>query len=135
MITSKSKILYVIAALLGLATIPAFSTEIPEILLAERTITDKKGQMINGTILTKTSDSITFQRATDNSHFEIKLVSLSLADQQFILKLNAGEAIPLQTAPQSTQSIVEPGKRVILALPFQEQDRAGICAGKRIFFR
>lgn len=98
--------------------IPAIASEITP---AKRLITDEKGRTMDGVIVAKTTDTITFKRQNDGRRFEIKIATLSANDQEFIRGLESSE-------PALGKTIIEPGKRVILALPFEKQDRGGICA-------
>ena len=78
-------------------------------------------------------DSVLFERATDKKRFELPLARLSAADREFILGLPESGATDRTGASAAKDSSkwkteIERGKRAFLALPFEKQERGGVCA-------
>lgn len=106
------------------ATIASFSQPMTSRLgpaTEERVLTSKSGNSIKFRLVEKGDDSIVANRSTDGKRFVITLDSLSDADQEFIRAWTPGgvKAEPLKT--------INTPEKVFLALPFDKQDRGGIC--------
>jgi hypothetical protein len=85
----------------------------------ERTLTSKTGNSTMFRLVEKSSDSIVANRSSDGKRFVIPLASLSGPDQEFLKAWTPRTAKPLESINTPT--------KVFLALPFDKQDRGGIC--------
>lgn len=115
---------------------------IPTFQTISRTITDSQGRQMIGEITAVNGESKTvkFKRKSDAKEFTIKIETLSTADQNLILDpdltINPPKPNEIGTMGKvgkmekmgKMKSSIEPGKRVILALPFEKQTGGGTCA-------
>lgn len=104
-----------------------------ETLPIKRVISDRQGRSIDAVLISKTEEFLTLER--DQKQFIIEIADLSAADQQFVRSVeNATEPTPeeivkqIQGEKDISKSIINPGARVMLAMPFEKQAKGGICA-------
>lgn len=108
-----------------LCAISTTSMLLAETLPVSRTITDVQGRSLDGTILAKMGETILFKRTIGEQTFKIKIDSLSTEDQKFIATLS-------EKVEGKVFQVMDPGNKVILAIPFEEQERGGLCAAASI---
>lgn len=92
-------------------SLPKFTAPGPAIP-ARHTIIDTRGRRMEGTITARSSDSVTFVRASDGREFEIPFVKLSSEDQAFAASLQPG-------IPRGKPN----GIRVMVYAPSTDQDK------------
>ena len=94
----------------------------------ERTVTDLQGRALEGTILGRKGDDIRIRRKSDGKEFTIKAATMSVADHQYLTSLPEGDYDKQQADVKNIkiETINTPNK-VFLALPFEKQNRSGIC--------
>ncbi len=94
----------------------------------ERTITDLQGRALVGTILGKQSDKIRIKRKSDGREFKINANTMSPVDLEYLKSLPEGDYDKTIAGANGLklETINTPNK-VFLALPFEKQDRTGIC--------
>jgi len=94
----------------------------------DKTITDVQGRALEGTILGKKGDKIRIKRKSDGKEYTINADTMSVADREYLTSLPEGDYDKPQAGAKSAkiETINTPNK-VFLVLPFDKQDRAGIC--------
>jgi hypothetical protein len=138
-----SKQFHIHAVVTILVALPAFAEssglDTKNLAPIERSITDVQGRVLEGEILGKADNKIHFSRAGDGQEFTIGIQTLSQKDQHFLDTLPDGifkqkeelkknEANKKAPAKFPGFKDINDGNEVFLALPFEKQDRGGICA-------
>jgi hypothetical protein len=120
-----------IALLTSLLFLPAQANEknkgeIPEPIA--RTITDLQGRALEGTILGKQGDNIRIKRKSDGKEFTINAATMSVADRDYLTSLPEGDYSKSVAAANGGKiEGVNTPEKAFLVLPFEKQDRSGIC--------
>lgn len=94
----------------------------------EKTITDVQGRALEGTILGKQGDQIRIKRKSDGKEFTINADTMSVADREYLTSLPEGNYDKTQAGAKGAKiETINTPIKVFLALPFEKQDRSGIC--------
>lgn len=123
------------------SSLAGFAQETSATFPVPRTLTAADGRKLEVTLLGRTGTAIRAKRVSDDVEYTLELAKLCTNDQAFIADLQERResAVPAPTGGDDPtngfpagfkfdKSLIEPGKRVFLALPFTQQDKGGICA-------
>lgn len=95
----------------------------PVTMPIEKTLTNPQGKSIEGTIIGRFPGGIQFEKKSNKQVVSIQIDQLCAKDQEFV------ESLPIEEKKENPfQTKIIPRKYVFLALPFQKQEKGGICA-------